>query len=681
MTKNARLQHDKRSKQVASGHETTYMTEALIKISECQQQGCIEEAEKLCSAFLAENPAIARAYIILGDIFQVQGRYEHAVRAYRRAMRIDRRDPSTHFKLATVLESIGKLSEAVASYETCLVLAPNDLNVLICLGGAYLKFGKLQECERRLQMVFAQTPNASKAHVLAGELALARGLVTEAVKHFQRALYVNPNLPLVQAKLGRALKLCGAHAQAIEALQFAVHQPPHDIEILIELSSLQAEMGDIKAAELSLRRAIEIKNDSAMLRVSLASSLVLQGKLDDALREYLRARTIEPTHALAIEGEADCLYRLKSYDECYELLKNLANTQKLTAEGARTFSRVCRKKGDDHSAVVILENLCKKPTSPARARAIAHFALGDAYDAMQDFETAFYNYKQANDLLGEYTYVPQVAEATTQRLLQAYSSDYWSSLPRAASGEFKPIFIMGMPRSGTSLTEQIIASHPDVCGVGELPFVNEIFTAVHRNASFLSLNADQINLLANQYYSKAGALIGNSKVMTDKMPGNIFCLGLMAKMFPDAAYVHCTRHPLDTCLSIYFQQFSGGYPWAINLENIAHYYKQYRRFVQHWCETLGISMLEVRYESLVSGQETQSRRLIEYCGLGWDEQCLSFHRNPRHVPTASYDQVDRPLYSSSIGRWKNYRQFLKPLIEALGEYAEAEQVSEQNPCR
>ena len=535
----------------------------LAKIIEYQQQGQLEEAEKLCNAILKKDPINARVCVTLGNILHAQGRVEHAVRAYRRAIRTDRRDPSTHLKLATALESIGKLSEAVACYETCLALAPNDLNVLISLGGAYLKLGKLQECERRLQMIFAQAPGASNAHVLAGELALARGLCAEAAKHFQHALYVNPSLPLVQTKLGRALKLCGAHAQAIEAFQSAVHQAPYDIEILIELSSLQAEMGDIQAAERSLRRAIEIKNDSVMLRVSLASTLVIQGKLNDALQEYLNAHSIEPTCTLAIEGEADCLYRFKSYDKCYELLKNLANTKKLTAEGARIFSRACRKKGDDHSAVVILENICKQPTSPTRERAIAHFALGDVYDAMQNFDAAFNNFKQANNLLGDYIYVPRVAEAMTKNLIQAYSPDYWPSLPQAASGEFKPIFIMGMPRSGTSLIEQIVASHPNVCGAGELTFVNEIFTAVQRDASFprniASLNADQINRFANQYYSKAGALIGDSKVMTDKMPGNIFCLGLMALMFPKAIFVHCTRHPLDTCLSIYFQQFSGGY--------------------------------------------------------------------------------------------------------------------------
>lgn len=676
MTKNARLNQAKLSKQVALNPETAGVPEMLAKIFEYQQQGQLSEAEKLCNAILVDDPTNAQACITHGNILHAQGRIEHAIRAYRRAIRADRRDPDTHLKLAMALESIEKFSEAVASYETYLVLAPDDLNALTSLGGTYLKLGKLQECERRLQMAFALAPDASIAHVLAGELALVRGLYAEAAKYFQRALYVNPSLPPVQLKLGRALKLCGAYAQALEAFQSAAHQNPYDIEVFVELSSLLAEMGDIKAAEVSLRHAIEIKNDSAMLRVSLASALVLQGKLNDALQEYLRARSIEPTCALAIEGEADCLYRFKLYDKCYELLKKLSSTQKLSAEGARTFSRVCRKKGDDRSAVAILESICKQPTSSTRQRAIAHFALGDAYDAMRNFETAFHNYKQANNLLGNNIYIPQVAETTAQNIIQTYSQDYWSSLPRAAIGEFQPIFIMGMPRSGTSLIEQIVASHPNVCGTGELTFVNEIFTAVQRNLSFpsniASLTEDQINQFANQYYSKAGALIGDSKVMTDKMPGNIFCLGLMALMFPNATFVHCTRHPLDTCLSIYFQQFSGGHPWATKLENIAHYYKQYRRFVQHWTETLGIPMLEVRYESLVSEQETQSRNLIEYCGLDWDEQCLNFHHNPRHVPTASHDQVNQSLYSTSLERWKNYRKFLKPLIEALGEYDEDE---------
>ena len=671
LSKNARQHRVKNSKQIASTNGIAGVSELLAKLVECQQQGQLEASEKLCKEILVNDPTNAQVCLIYGNILYAQGLVEHAIRSYRRSIRSDQRNPNTHLKLATALEETGKFTEAVACYKTCLARVPNDLNALIGLGGTYLKLGKLQECERSLQLAFAQATDTPKTYVLAGELAIARGLPAEAAEHFQRALYINPD-PRVQIKSGRALKLCGAFSQAIEAFESAALQTPDDVEIWIELSTLQAETGDILAAERSLRRAIEIKNDSTMLRVSLASTLVIQGKLKDALQEYLNAHSIEPTCTLAIEGEADCLYRFQLYDQCYALLKKLSDTNKLSAEGARTFSRVCRKKGDSHGAFSILEGISKQASASVRERAIAHFALGDAYDSIRDFEAAFHNYKLANQLLGNTIYNPQVAEKTTQHLIEAYSPNYWASLPRAEKGEFQPIFIMGMPRSGTSLVEQIVASHPNVYGAGELTFITEISATIQHNSNFPSnithLTTDQINQYAKQYYSKAEALIGRSKVMTDKMPGNIFSLGLMALMFPNAAFVHCTRHPLDTCLSIYFQQFSGGYPWATNLDNIAHYYKQYRRFVQHWTETLGIQMFEVRYEHLVSDQETQTRQLIEYCGLDWDEECLNFNSNPRHVATASHDQVNQALYSTSIERWKNYRQFLKPVIAALGEW-------------
>ena len=676
MTSNTRREQVKNTEQYASSPETAGASDVLARIREYHGQGRLEEAEKLCNTIIMELPSNALAHVLLGDILQSQGRVDHAIRAYRRAIRMDRRESGTHLKLAMALEATGKLSEAIACYATCLVLAPNDLHALTSLAGAYLKAGKLQECASRLHKIFAQTPNAPNAHVLAGELTFARGLFAEAAKHFQHALSVNPYLPQVQAKLGHSLKHCGAHAQAIEAFHAALRQNPNDVESLIELASLQAEMGDLKLAEFNLRRAIELKNDDAMLRVSLASALVIQGRLDEALYEYRSARAMEPGFSPAIEGEADCLYRSKSYDKCYELLKGLADSNKMTAGGARTFSRVCRKMKDGDSAIVVLENICRKPTAPAKEKAVAHYALGDAYDAIRNYDAAFNNYMQANKLLIGNIYVPSVAESITTNLIQAFPPDRWPSLPHAARGEIDPIFIMGMPRSGTSLTEQIVASHPNVCGAGELTFVSEIFTPIRLDASFpnniASLNTEKINRLANQYYSQVRALIGDARVMTDKMPGNIFCLGLMALMFPKATFVHCTRHPLDTCLSIYFQHFSGGYPWATSLESIGHYYRQYRRIVQHWSDMLGIPMLEVRYETLVSEQEMQSRRLIEYCGLGWDERCLSPHGNLRHVPTASYDQVTQPIYTTSIGRWKNYRKYLGPLIEVLGEYAEAE---------
>lgn len=676
MTKNARLHQTKKPKLLTGNTGTVDLPELLARLVEYQQQGQLEAVENLCKTILVNDPNNASVCVIYGNILHGQGLIEQAIRAYRRAIRIDRCDPDTHLKLAMALESTGKFSEAVACYKTCLALAPNDRKIHLGLGSAFLKLGKLNECERQLQIIFSLARNDSNAHELAGELALARGRCDEATKHFQHILYIDPKYPRIQAKLGHAMKQCGAHTQAIESFRLALQQTPDDFEILVELSSVQAELGDIKAAEFSLQHALTIKNDSAMLHISLASIFVLQGRLHDACQEYRKARNLEPASSLAIEGEAECLYRLKSYDSCYQLLENLARAKKLTAEGARTFSRVCKKKGNIDYAVQILEKICKQPALPERQRAIALFALGDAYDSTQNFDTAFRNYEQANKLLGYNAYNPHLAEATAQNLIEAYSPNDWSSLPRSANAKFKPIFIMGMPRSGTSLVEQIVASHADVYGAGELPFVNEIVTTIQCSPDFPSnianLDADQIDRLANQYYLKAGALIGESKVMTDKMPGNIFCIGLMALLFPNAAFVHCTRHPLDTCLSIYFQQFSGGHSWASSLENIAHYYKQYRRFVRHWTETLGIPMLEVHYESLVSDQETHSRRLLEYCGLEWDEKCLNFHNNPRHIPTASHDQVTQEIYTTSIGRWKNYRKFLKPLIDGLGEYAEPE---------
>lgn len=665
-------------KLAVSGAEATGVVDELSAVQSLYQEGCLGEAEKRCDALIEAAPLNPHVRALYGDVLKARGRLAKSARAYRRAIRLDQSDSGTYLKLATALEALGKLSEAIATYKKGLTLAPGSLALLTGLAGAYLKAGKQRECEGGLKNILSEAPNQPDAHVLAGELSLARGQYAQAVQHFQYALSIDADLPSVRGRLGLSLKRCGAYPQAITVLQSAVDQDPDDVESLTELASLHADTGDMRSAERILRRAIAHKDDDASLRVSLASTLVIQGKLDEALDEYRGARVLDPGCFLAVEGEADCLYRFQLYDECYESLRKVCDANKLTAEGARVFSRVCRRLGHRDRALPALKRICARSESSNREKTVAHFALGDAYDAAHDYDAAFNSYERANKLLKSSggIYASETAEKLTMSLIEAFSPGRWQVFPRARKRDVAPVFIMGMPRSGTSLVEQILSDYPEVHGAGELTSISEIFASLQAESDFpnnlLELDEDQINGLAEQYWLLAPPLHPDARLMTDKMPGNIFYLGLMALMFPNAKFVHCVRDPLDTCLSIYFQHFGGGYPWATSFKEIAHYYRLYRRIVKHWSESLGIPMLEVRYESITSAPEGQLRRLIEYCGIAWQQQSLEPCANLRYVPTASYDQVTRPLYTTSIGRWKNYRKHLQPLIDVLNGYADVD---------
>jgi hypothetical protein len=248
-------------------------------------------------------------------------------------------------------------------------------------------------------------------------------------------------------------------------------------------------------------------------------------------------------------------------------------------------------------------------------------------------------------------------------------------MPRARVQSDRPIFIVGMVRSGTSLVEQILASHPAVYGAGELPDVTEITRALpgllgtdDRYPEFLPiLNQEAVDSMACRYLDRLNQIAPGAMRVTDKMPGNFMYLGLIELLFPGARIIHCMRDPVDTCLSAYFQDFSNNHPYAYDLSNLGAFYRGYLKLMAHWRKVLHLPLLEVRYEDLVADQERISRTLIEFCGLEWDSRCMQFHDSRRFVETASHDQVNRPLCHHSIARWKNYERHLAPLLAELNK--------------
>jgi len=246
-------------------------------------------------------------------------------------------------------------------------------------------------------------------------------------------------------------------------------------------------------------------------------------------------------------------------------------------------------------------------------------------------------------------------------------------MPRASVRSDRPVFIVGMPRSGTSLIEQILASHPQVFGAGELTDIVRLPLSLHtmlgterKYPQCLSLlTQDRIDTFAQHYLDKLASLSPDASRVIDKMPGNFMHLGFIELLFPDARIIHCMRDPLDTCLSCYFQDFSRSHPYSYDLENLGAFYNEYRKIMQHWRSVLSIPMYEIQYEELVADQEMKSRELVEFCGLEWDERCLNFHETKRYVGTASYDQVRQPMYKKSAGRWKNYENRIDVLKKSL----------------
>ncbi len=273
---------------------------------------------------------------------------------------------------------------------------------------------------------------------------------------------------------------------------------------------------------------------------------------------------------------------------------------------------------------------------------------------------------------------PNTAKVTADdkridRLIAAFTPERLQSLPRAQHDSKTPVFILGMPRSGTSLVEQILASHPQVHGAGELNNIMRLESGMpdlvgggKRFPDGLNkLTQEHVDELASHYLEHLAELSPDALRVTDKMPNNFLHLGTIQLLFPDARIIHCMRDPLDTCLSCYFQNFFAQHPYTNDLGHLGAYYNGYERLMAHWKQTLDLPIFDIRYEDLVENQETKSREMIEFIGLEWDEACLKFHENKRIGRTASYDQVRQPIYKGSVARWRNYESHLEPLRKAL----------------
>jgi hypothetical protein len=322
----------------------------------------------------------------------------------------------------------------------------------------------------------------------------------------------------------------------------------------------------------------------------------------------------------------------------------------------------------------VAELLASDEVSP-RDRASLHLVQAGLLDQQGCFEKAFEHYRRSSDLRREllkaqgHVFDPQEHWGLVEKLVAQFDRQYFGRVATFGVASDFPVFIVGMPRSGTTLVEQILASHPQVVGGGELKEIRNIVSDLPApypgdNHASVWINREQSQVLAEQYLRRLSVLGGEALRVTDKMFDNYLRLGVIFTLFPRARVIHCRRDPIDACFSCYSHDFRGTV-FTTALDDLAHYYRAYAKLMAHWRSVLPQPMLDVDYEELVASQERESRRLVAFCGLDWDERCLDFHTNRRAVLTASRVQIRRPIYIDSVGRWKNYEPYLAEMIGAL----------------
>ena len=558
------------------------------------------------------RPDFVQAHSNRGNALQRLKRFAEAEPCYRRAIELEPKFADAWNNLGTCLRELKRSEEAEAVYRAALGLRPNDPETLDNLALALKDLERLDEAGETLRAALAIEQRSDKIHLHYGTVLIDQHRLDEAAAAAERALALNPR--------------------------------SHDAVNL--MGRVAFERGRLADALAYYRQALALKPDLADARNNMGNVLKELGRLDEAKAEFLAALDLDPTVA--------------------GVYVNLADSKKFSP-------------GDPHLAA--MEALAAKTDGLSKTdRMQLDFALGKAYADLKDHGGSFRHLlKGAAAKRSMIAYDEPASLGLFDRIAQAFSRELIAAKAGLGDPSTMPIFVIGMPRSGTTLVEQILASHPQVHGAGELQTFNDVVLTVRGpDGATLpypelmpALDEAALRALGQRYVALVRALAaeagqGGRAHVTDKMPSNYYFAGLIHLALPNARIIHTMRDPVDTCISCFSKLFSAEQNHTYDLAELGRYYKRYERLMAHWRRVLPESrMLDVRYEDVVADLEGQARRIIAYCGLPWDDRCLAFHQTDRPVRTASATQVRQPIYTSAIGRWRVYEEFLQPLLKEL----------------
>ncbi len=561
----------------------------------------------------------------------------------------------------------GKLDDAEQCFKEALSVARGDGGLLDLLGVVALHRKRFGEAARYFQQAIARNSDEAEfynhlAHAMRGERRLE-----EAVRALKKSIALDPDSVSAHHNLGNAYEELGRLDDAVKAYERAAELAPSDAETLYELAKALRGKGRSQEAERWLRRLLFDDGGNARYWLQLGMAMESESRHGEAEKAYREAISCNPSDENAYARLGAMLVDRGRFEDALSVitsgLENAGEKPSLYYGMTR-----CRKfRTEDQFLLDKIEEMIKdaQPSQDNEDLENACYALGKTYDDMRQHEKAFHYYNRANTLLAaKRPFDRKRYRQWVDGTLACFGRDAYKGQGWRSDDEL-PILIVGMPRSGTTLTEQIISSHPEVFGAGELTFWPSVGQMARKAEE---LTDARIQGMANDYLGLLRKFSPSAKRVIDKLPGNYMYLGLIHRVFPRARIIHCRRHPVDTCLSIYFQNFSAGHEYRYRLDNLAFYYREYRRLMRHWRETLPSEVfLEIQYEDLVENQDAVSHRLIDFCGLEWDERGLEFYKNERSVSTSSNWQVRQPIYKTSTERWRNYEPWIGPLLELLDE--------------
>jgi tetratricopeptide (TPR) repeat protein len=636
-------------------------------------RGRLAEAEQLCRAALALKPDHFDSLYVLGAICLQKAAPEQAMPLLLKAVRINPDSAEAHNDLGIALAQLGRFSTAVAEYEKALALAPGLASACRNLGNALVALGKTDEAIACFEQALVLDPESAETHNDLGVAFASTKRHAEAIAHFERSLKINPDFASAYNNLGNTLVAENRTRDAIAYFEKAIVLRPDHALAEFNLANALSERERHEEAVEHFRKALAMKSDWIAAYCGLGFSLHMSDRSEQALECYRHALILNPASAETHHGIGLTLQALGRLKESRVAFEKAVELEPGTPAYHRPLAEIKRFNAGDPQLAAMEALAADMPSLPENQQAELHFALGKAYGDLERHEMAFRHLIDGNAIKHRLEDYDEAAHLTMMRHIQSvFTAELLQRHQASGDRSDVPVFILGMPRSGSTLVEQILASHPRIFGAGELRYMAEV-TRVFRgkdvHAFFpevaKSISGEQLRAFGAHYVERVRSRSSEAARITDKMPSNFRFIGFIRMALPNARIIHTRRDPLDTCISCFSRLF-GKKSFTSDLGTLGRYYRCYETLMAHWREVLPPdAMLEVQYEELVADFDNQARRIVDYCGLEWDPKCLDFHRTTRPVRTASVTQVREPIFTRSIGRWQRYEPWLGPLLDAL----------------
>ena len=645
-----------------------------------QQTGFLHNAETIYKEILKSFPQQPDCLHFLGMLYSQQNKNELALDCIKKSIQLNIANPTYYSNYGLVLTKQNKLQEAEQAYRKAIDLQPDYAEAWFNLGVVCFQQDNLKESEKAYKRAIANRPDYIKALFNLASVQDLLGKQDEATRTFETILKINPASPEAHNTLAAVFFKKGGN-------------------------------DNLRKAEYHFWAALKIKPDYLPAYLGLGLLFEVGNNIESAIKCYSKILEQEPTHIEAmrhlvyaliyddqISNAQDYISQILDKDpvdgEVYVCLGEINTRQGQFLMAEKNFNKAisinqdtpgaywglsrCRKyKKSDNNFIDKITDLISH--SKKNKNQYLYFALGKIYNDIGDYDQAFANYQTGNEIRNK-TIIYDADENSnfTNKIINTFTDELIHELQAGGSQSEIPVFVLGTPRSGTTLAEQIISSHSLVHGAGELKYITQQINQLKHYANnskiypeiIKALNKSDIKNMSNNYLDKVILKCTGENILriTDKMPNNFLHIGFIMMLFPNARIIHCKRHPLDSCLSIYFTMFVNQHRYSFDLKNIGHWYKDYLHLMEHWNKLFGDKILTIEYDDTVNNLEGTAKKMIDFCGLEWDENCLDYHQAQRDVSTASLWQVRQPVYKTSLDRWKRYDKHIGPLKEILAGY-------------